>query len=130
MGRKNGRGFYLYHKGHKTAPDETVYDLLGVRPTKPASVEAVEQRMVYAMLNEAAMAQTEQVVRSPRDGDIGAIFGIGFPPFRGGPLRMLDDLGAAKAVETLAELMRRYGERFTPAPGLVAMADQGKRFYT
>ena len=46
------------------------------------------------MLNEAARALDEGVVRSPRDGDVGAIFGIGFPPFLGGPLRHLDEIGA------------------------------------
>lgn len=129
LGRKNGKGFYLYHKGEKTGPDETVYDLLGLRPTRPESTGLVEQRLVYAMLNEAAMAAGEGVVRSPRDGDIGAIFGIGYPPFRGGPLRYLDDLGAANVVGVLRELEGKFGARFTPAASLVAMAEQGGRFY-
>jgi len=129
LGRKNGRGFYLYPKGKKAGPDETVYDLLGVRPQPPADPAAVERRLVYAMLNEAAMAVDEGVVRSPRDGDIGAIFGIGFPPFRGGPLRYIDDLGAAKVVEVLRDLEQRHGSRFTPASSLVQRAEQGARFY-
>jgi 3-hydroxyacyl-CoA dehydrogenase / enoyl-CoA hydratase / 3-hydroxybutyryl-CoA epimerase len=129
LGRKNGRGFYLYHKGQKTGPDETAYDLLGLRPSKPASTGLVEQRLVYSMLNEAAMAAGEGVVRSPRDGDIGAIFGIGYPPFRGGPLRYLDDLGAANVVGVLKELEAKFGNRFTPAASLVAMAERGERFY-
>ena len=129
LGRKNGRGFYLYPKGKKAGPDETVYDLLGVRPQPPADTTAIEQRLVYAMLNEAAMAAGEGVVRSPRDGDIGAIFGIGYPPFRGGPLRYIDDLGAAKVVEVLRDLEQRHGSRFTPAPSLVERAGQGARFY-
>ncbi|MGH7656985.1 MAG: fatty acid oxidation complex subunit alpha FadJ, partial [Gemmatimonadales bacterium] len=77
----------------------------------------------------AAMAAGEDVVRSPRDGDVGAIFGIGFPPFRGGPLRMIDDIGPAQVVRTLKELVAAYGERFTPAPVLVKMAEEGGRFY-
>jgi 3-hydroxyacyl-CoA dehydrogenase/enoyl-CoA hydratase/3-hydroxybutyryl-CoA epimerase len=129
MGRKNGRGFYLYPKGKKAGPDETVYDLLGVRPLAPGDTTAIEQRLVYSMLNEAAMAADEAVVRSPRDGDIGAIFGIGYPPFRGGPLRYIDDLGAAKVVEVLRDLERRHGSRFTPAPALVRRAEQAARFY-
>jgi 3-hydroxyacyl-CoA dehydrogenase/enoyl-CoA hydratase/3-hydroxybutyryl-CoA epimerase len=129
LGRKNGKGFYLYHKGQKTGPDERVYDLLGIRPKAPASTERVEQRLVYAMLNEAAMAMGEGVVRSARDGDIGAIFGIGYPPFRGGPLRYLDDIGAARAVEVLRGLEREFGPRFAPAETLVRMAAAGTRFY-
>jgi 3-hydroxyacyl-CoA dehydrogenase/enoyl-CoA hydratase/3-hydroxybutyryl-CoA epimerase len=129
LGRKNGKGFYLYHKGQKTGPDETAYDLLGLRPAKPVSTGLVEQRLVYSMLNEAAMAAAEGVVRSPRDGDIGAIFGIGYPPFRGGPLRYLDDLGAANVVGVLKELEAKFGNRFTPAASLVTMAERGERFY-
>jgi 3-hydroxyacyl-CoA dehydrogenase/enoyl-CoA hydratase/3-hydroxybutyryl-CoA epimerase len=85
--------------------------------------------MVLALLNEAAMAVDEGVVRSPRDGDIAAIFGFGFPPFRGGPLRYLDDLGAASVVESLDRLAREWGPRFTPTPALLRMAREGRRFY-
>ena len=88
-----------------------------------------ERRLVYAMLNEAAMALDEGVVRSPRDGDIGAIFGIGFPAFRGGPLRMIDDLTAARVVEVLHELQDIHGPRFAPAVSLVEMATHGSRYY-
>jgi 3-hydroxyacyl-CoA dehydrogenase/enoyl-CoA hydratase/3-hydroxybutyryl-CoA epimerase len=92
-------------------------------------MDLVERRLVYAMLNEAAMACAEDVIRSARDGDIGAIYGIGFPAFRGGPLRLVDDLGASKVVSTLQELEDQYGERFRPAPALVEMARQGGRYY-
>jgi len=129
LGRKNGRGFYHYHQGHKTGVDEKVYDLIGVRPQEKHSPASIEQRLVYIMLNEAAMAAGEGVVRSPRDGDIGAIFGIGYPPFRGGPLRLIDDLGPASVVRTLNELASAYGERFTPCPTLVAMGAEGRKFY-
>jgi 3-hydroxyacyl-CoA dehydrogenase/enoyl-CoA hydratase/3-hydroxybutyryl-CoA epimerase len=130
LGRKNGRGFYLYHQGQKTSPDETVYDLLGVRPAKTVDTATVERRLLYAMLNEAALAVADGVVRSPRDGDLGAIFGFGFPPFLGGPLRLMDDLGSAKVVETLNDLAGRFGERFKPAPRLVEMAARGGKFYS
>lgn len=129
LGRKNGRGFYLYRDGEKHGPDETVYDLLGIRPSAPASTDLVEKRLVYSMLNEAAMAAGEGVVRSPRDGDIGAIFGIGYPPFRGGPLRTIDDLGQSSVVQVLRELESKVGPRFAPAASLVAMAERGERFY-
>ena len=129
LGRKNGRGFYLYHKGQKTSPDETVYDLLGVRLAKTIDEATVERRLIYAMLNEAALAEADGVLRSPRDGDLGAIFGFGFPPFLGGPFRLLDDLGASTVVGTLNELTGRFGERFKPAPRLVELASSGGKFY-
>jgi 3-hydroxyacyl-CoA dehydrogenase / enoyl-CoA hydratase / 3-hydroxybutyryl-CoA epimerase len=129
LGRKNGKGFYHYKDGHKTGVDDKVYDVLGVQPQQKNSPATIEQRLVYIMLNEAAMALEEGVVRSPRDGDIGAIFGIGFPPFRGGPLRLIDDIGAVNVVHTLRELTAAYGERFQPAEVLVTMAHEVKRYY-
>ncbi len=128
-GRKSGKGFYHYLDGHKTGADERVYDLLGIRPQDTHSPETIEQRLVYSMLNEAAMAAMEGVIRTPRDGDIGAIFGIGFPPFRGGPLRMIDDVGATKVVTILRELATQFGDRFAPAPRLVEKAERNERFY-
>ena len=128
LGRKNGQGFYKYTKGHKAGVDNSVYPLLGVRPAD-AEPELVERRLVYSMLNEAAMACAEDVVRSPRDGDVGAIFGIGFPAFRGGPLRMIDDLGPGRVVETLYQLQEQFGERFRPAGSLLEMARGSRRYY-
>jgi 3-hydroxyacyl-CoA dehydrogenase/enoyl-CoA hydratase/3-hydroxybutyryl-CoA epimerase len=128
-GRKSGTGFYAYHEGHKTGVDERVYRVLGVKPLEGFTPEDVQERLVYAMLNEAALAASEDVVRSARDGDIGAIYGIGFPPFRGGPLRMIDDLGAGKVADKLERLALENGTRFVPAPALREMAADGARFY-
>jgi 3-hydroxyacyl-CoA dehydrogenase / enoyl-CoA hydratase / 3-hydroxybutyryl-CoA epimerase len=128
LGRKNGRGFYKYREGHKAGVDSSVYPLLGVRPGEAHS-DLVQRRLLYAMLNEAAMACAEHVVRTPRDADIGAIFGIGFPAFRGGPLRMIDDLGAGRVVETLYQLQEQFGERFRPAASLLEMSRRSSRYY-
>jgi 3-hydroxyacyl-CoA dehydrogenase/enoyl-CoA hydratase/3-hydroxybutyryl-CoA epimerase len=129
LGRKNGRGFYFYKDGHKTGADGSVFQLLGVRPLGEVDKQRVEDRLVFAMLNEAAMAMGEGVVRMPRDADIGAVFGIGFPPFRGGPLRALDAMGAAEAVAKLERLEAAHGARFHPAPVLEEMARTGGRWY-
>lgn len=129
LGRKNGRGLYRYEKGKKKGPDKSVYRLLGVRRNEEVSPETIEQRLLFAMLNEAAMAVGEGVVQSPRDGDIGAIFGIGFPPFRGGPLRVIDTLGAARVVDVLQSLAAMYGARFTPCDALVEQARANRKFY-
>jgi 3-hydroxyacyl-CoA dehydrogenase / enoyl-CoA hydratase / 3-hydroxybutyryl-CoA epimerase len=128
LGRKNGRGFYRYSEGHKSGVDKSVYPLLGVHPVD-AHEDLVQRRLVYAMLNEAAMACSEGVVRSPRDADIGAIFGIGFPAFRGGPLRMIDDLTPGRVVETLYQLQEQFGERFRPAASLLEMSRKSGRYY-
>ncbi len=128
LGRKNGRGFYRYKDGRKAGVDPSINPLLGVRPGN-GDRGLVERRLVYSMLNEAAMACADGVVRSPRDGDIGAIFGIGFPAFRGGPLRMIDDVGPRRTVETLYQLQEQFGERFRPAASLLDMARSGARYY-
>jgi 3-hydroxyacyl-CoA dehydrogenase/enoyl-CoA hydratase/3-hydroxybutyryl-CoA epimerase len=130
LGRKNGRGFFLYRRGKKGSADPTAGALLGLSPRAAPAPESLAERLAFAMLNEAARALEEGVVRSPRDGDVGAIFGIGFPPFRGGPFRALDAMGARAAVETLERLAAVHGDRFRPADALVDQARRAGRFYT
>ena len=129
LGRKNGRGFYWYN-GKKKRPDESVYALLANGAERKAvDAREIQERLVFAFLNESALCLHEGILRSPRDGDVGAIFGLGFPPFLGGPFRYLDHLGARFATETLERLAARHGERFKPAPNLLDMAKSGKTFY-
>ena len=132
LGRKAKKGFYKYEgvqKGEKTV-DETVYELLpgGVRRGSIPREEIVE-RCVLQMVNEAAYCLGEGILRSPRDGDVGAIFGLGWPPFRGGPFRYADSLGTAHLVERLAAYQARFGMRFQPAPLLAEMARTGAKFH-
>jgi 3-hydroxyacyl-CoA dehydrogenase/enoyl-CoA hydratase/3-hydroxybutyryl-CoA epimerase len=130
QGRKNGRGFYLYENGRKKGVDPTVYALVaGDAPRKPMEVREIQERLVFAFLNEAILCLQEGILRSPRDGDVGAIFGLGFPPFLGGPFRYLDHLGARFALEVLERLRARHGPRFTPARLLEDMARAGTGFH-
>jgi 3-hydroxyacyl-CoA dehydrogenase/enoyl-CoA hydratase/3-hydroxybutyryl-CoA epimerase len=129
LGRKSGCGFYRYEKGRRRGVDPSAYAILGVRPGQAVGPAEAEARMVYALLNEAALAMDEEVVRSARDGDVGAVFGIGYPAFRGGPLRYLDTIGPARAVQELQRLEQSWGERFRPAPLLVRLADAGEQFH-
>ena len=128
LGRKAGRGFYRYAGGRKRDVDPAVSELLGIHPNGPHAAEVI-QRLVLVMLNEAARAVGEGVVRAPRDGDVAAIFGFGFPPFRGGPLRHVDDLGAARLIGELERLAERHGARFAPCDVLVEQARRGSKFY-
>ena len=129
LGRKAGRGFYRFEGGRKRGVDPAINELLGVRPTNRMAIQEVETRLVLPMLNEAARAFAEEVVRSPRDADVGAIFGFGFPAFRGGPLWYADDRGAAGIVDALEQLRSDHGERFAPAERLVDMARSSRKFY-
>jgi 3-hydroxyacyl-CoA dehydrogenase / enoyl-CoA hydratase / 3-hydroxybutyryl-CoA epimerase len=128
LGRKNERGFYLYG-GKKKGVDESVYKLLGISPDRSMEAEEIATRCALQMVNEAAKCFGEGILRSARDGDIGAIFGLGFPPFRGGPFRMVDSLGADAVVDRLREYEARLGARFSPAPILVKLALEGGSFY-
>ncbi|POW59809.1 fatty acid oxidation complex subunit alpha FadJ [Candidatus Pantoea alvi] len=130
-GRKNGKGFYLYGGGRRGGkkPDPAIYPLLGVQPAARQSEAQIAERCIMMMLNEAARCLDEGVIRSPRDGDIGAVFGIGFPPFLGGPFRYMDRRGAADIAQTLRELMRQHGERFAPCEALLAAEQQERKFY-
>lgn len=129
LGRKSGRGFYRYDNGKRRGVDQSAYQLIGVRPGGNVPEADIESRMVHALLNEATRALDEGVVRSARDGDVGAVFGIGYPPFRGGPLRYLDTIGPQSAVDELRRLQRAYGDRFAPSPALERLAAAGGRFY-
>jgi len=128
-GRKGRNGFYRYDDaGQKGRVDESVYELIGGERREVLAEEIVE-RCVLAMVNEAVLCLGDGVLRSPRDGDIGAVFGIGFPPFRGGPFRYVDSETAEKIVERLEELNARFPSRFAPAPLLLDMAAGRRSFY-
>ena len=129
-GKKNQKGFYQYGKDVKGKPvDKSVYSLLNIEPQQKLEREEIAELCVLPMLNEAAYCLQEGIIRSPRDGDIGSVFGIGFPPFRGGPFRYMDEMGIGALVAKLEKLAEQRGDRYKPAPLLVEMAEQQRRFY-
>ena len=131
LGRKSKKGFYLYDEaGKKGGVDESVYALLSNSAHNTVlSGDEMRHRCPLAMVNEAVRCLEENIIRSPRDGDIGAVFGIGFPPFRGGPFRVVDFVGAAEVVRQLEAMNAKHPGRFEPCALLVSMARDGKRFY-
>ncbi|MCP4989658.1 MAG: fatty acid oxidation complex subunit alpha FadJ [Colwellia sp.] len=144
LGKKANKGFYQYQKqrfskilsntlkgiksGQKQV-DESIYSLLSIKPTGSLSSAEISKRCTYMMLNEAAHCVDEGIVRSARDGDMGAIFGIGFPPFLGGPLRYIDKVGAKSVVAQLSQWAEKHGERYTPCQALVTMAENDQTYY-
>ncbi len=127
-GRKNGKGFYTYEKGKRGGVDTTVYEDLHVAATGGIARTDIQERVGLALINEAARCLQEGILRSARDGDIGAVMGIGFPPFRGGPFLWIDQVGADRVVERLERLAARHGPRFDPAQILVEAARTGRKF--
>ncbi len=81
------------------------------------------------MVNEAINCLQDEVIASPRDGDLGAILGLGFPPFRGGPFRYIDSVGRSKIVARLEGLAAAHGERFLPARLLAEVVENRGKFY-
>jgi len=134
-GRKNGCGFYRYRRrngdwARSDGADDEVYRLLGVEPEEGAvPPPRIVDRCVLAMVNEAVRCLDEGIVRSVRDAEVGAVFGLGFPPFLGGPLRFVDRRGADDVVADLESLTASCGVRFEPAARLVTMAAEERSFH-
>lgn len=129
LGRKSGKGFYVYgdKKGEKEVNEALTHFVGAARREAPA--HEVQERLGLVMVNEAVSCLGEGVLRSPTDGDVGAVFGLGFPPFLGGPFWYADQLGAGVLLGRLEALEHQYGARFKPAALLREHAEQGRTFY-
>uniref|UniRef100_A0A8C8IYM1 Trifunctional enzyme subunit alpha, mitochondrial n=1 Tax=Oncorhynchus tshawytscha TaxID=74940 RepID=A0A8C8IYM1_ONCTS len=134
-GRKSGKGCYVYTPGLKSKdvnPD--IEDVLGKYKLTPnplvSSDSDVQYRLVSRFVNEAVMCLQEGILNGPVEGDIGAVFGLGFPPCLGGPFRFVDTFGANKLVEKMKRYEEVYGNHFTPCQLLLDHAkDSSKRFH-
>ncbi|MDE3194636.1 MAG: enoyl-CoA hydratase/isomerase family protein [Chloroflexota bacterium] len=115
-GKGRGGGFYLYADA-KRPVNPRVYQLLGVTPRSTG--EDIAERLTLTFVNEAARCLDERILRSPAEGDLGAVLGLGFPPFLGGPFRYADALGERMAA-SLERLAAARGPRFLPTDALRA----------
>ncbi len=132
QGRKNRKGFYRYDANGKKVRgqlDPQLYRFFG--GSKRVSFDEVQlrQRIVMSFVREAIMCLQDRIIASPLDGDVGAVFGLGFPPFRGGPFRYLDQLGGRSAVDLFRRLTDLHGARFEPPLMLLERASQESHFY-
>lgn len=127
-GRKSGGGFYDYPQGGKKHLWSGLSDIWPARDPQPEMAE-VRRRMLYIQLIEAIKCMQEGVLEYAADGDVGAVFGVGFPAYTGGPFSYVDHLGAARVLRECSELAKRYGERFKAPRLLREMARDGRRFY-
>ena len=136
LGRKAGKGVYLYSEGKKKGDDALpplnpeVARLCNPKLNQSSTDSVLRDRLVLVMVNEAARVLEEGVVAAPEDVDFGMIMGTGWAPFRGGPLRYADARGLPEIVRRLEEIAAQAGEHFRPAKLLRDLAAQGKTFYS
>lgn len=128
-GRKSGKGFYMYDKGKSKEVNKGIYTYFGGEERKTIAKSEIQERLSLAMINEAVYTLQEAVIESAKDGDVGAVFGIGFPPFLGGPFFYLDEQGAKGVYERILKLEEKHGLRFKPADLLKEKAEAGAAFY-
>lgn len=131
LGRKNGLGFYGYqNKKQKAETDPAAEAILSqyVKTKRSLSSEEITLRLFLPMLLEATRALEEQVVADPRDVDTGLIYGLGFPPFKGGLLFWADTIGSAKLLE-MVQSLQGTSKSLAPTKLLQEMAAANKRFY-
>ncbi|CAD5209455.1 unnamed protein product [Bursaphelenchus xylophilus] len=137
-GKKTNAGIYKYvqegKKTKKVANEDAKKIVEKYRISPPSGVSSSEDkqlRVVSRYVNEALICLEEEVIRSPSDGDIASVFGVGFPPFWGGPFRFVDLYGAEKLVKKMEQFGNAYSEvQFAPCQLLLDYAKSGKKFYS
>jgi 3-hydroxyacyl-CoA dehydrogenase len=136
FGQKTGKGFYRYEAGsRKPVPDPEVDRLIedyrkeiGVKLRQIADEEIVA-RCIYALVNEGAHILEEGIALRASDIDMVYLTGYGFPPFRGGPMFYADSVGLQKVLDSIQGFQKGYqGAQWKPAPLLVKLAKEGRRF--
>ncbi len=123
-GKKNKQGFFKYdEKGKRKGVNSDVYTFFKGDGSKKIETKLIQDRAIHMMLNEAALCLEEGIISDPIAGDTGAVFGIGFLPFTGGPFRYMDLVGVEKTKIKLNELEGKYGNRFKAA-GIFSTTEQ------
>jgi 3-hydroxyacyl-CoA dehydrogenase/enoyl-CoA hydratase/3-hydroxybutyryl-CoA epimerase len=124
LGRKTGRGFYVYPEGEPKHLDTPA------RGTAPGvNVEAIKTRLLYAQVVEAARCWADGVITDAGEADLGAHLAWAFPSYLGGPMAVIDDIGAQAFVKKCDELVAKYGPRFEVPKKLREFAVKGERFH-
>ncbi|MBK7957271.1 MAG: hypothetical protein IPK03_03660 [Bacteroidetes bacterium] len=117
LGKKNKKGFYLYDAatGKSTGTNTAILPFFQTEKKRENTIEAICDRAIYLMLKEAKSCLDEGIISSEQDGNLGAIFGIGFMPYTGGPFSMIQSMGHDSFTAKLTSLAANYGARFDPS---------------
>ncbi len=135
LGQKNGKGFYDHGKDKRgrpvKTPAERALELISAHSSeqKDFSSDEIIARLMIPLVNEVIRCLEEGVVASAQEADMGLIYGLGFPPFRGGPIRYLETLGLDKFIE-MADKYAHLGEIYQVTDGLREMAKSGKSYFS
>jgi len=129
LGKKNQKGFYLYdEKGKSIGINDEVLSLLPKETSKMDEM-TIQMRLILPMINEASYCLADKIVEDASTIDMGVIYGLGFPPFKGGLLKYADHEGLDRLVEAMEEFSTVSLERYKVSPLLKELASQGKFFY-
>ena len=138
LGQKNGKGFYAYQPDRKgklkkqvdPSADEIIrsVQLSGGQSSGEHSTDSMIDRMMIPMCIEAARCLEDNIVSSAAEVDMGLVYGVGFPPFRGGALHYVDKIGLAEFCAR-ADSYEALGPLYHPTPTMRAMANDGQSFY-
>ncbi|WP_305407354.1 fatty acid oxidation complex subunit alpha FadB [Photobacterium leiognathi] len=134
FGQKNGIGFFSYSLDRKGKPkkslSEDAHALLAPvsKPQTEFESDAIIARMMIPMINEVVRCLEENIIATPAEADMALVYGLGFPPFRGGVFRYLDSLGLANYV-ALADQYAHLGALYEVPQGLREKAAQGETYY-
>ncbi len=135
FGQKNGKGFYDYGTDKRGKPtkvaSEAAYELFtgNVADKKDFDADEIIARLMIPMVNEVVRCLEEGIVDTAAEADMGLIYGLGFPPFRGGPIRYLETVGLEKFIE-MADKFAPLGEVYQVTDGMREMAKSGKSYFT
>ena len=131
-GIKNKSGFYLYDEktSKKKGRDSSAYQFFKGNGKQTLPVETIQDRAVMLMLKEAVLCLEDGIIDNPRVGDTGAVFGIGFLPFTGGPFLYMDTIGIDNVVKTMEDLKAKYGQKFEVPKLLKEMQSANKTFHS
>ena len=129
-GKKNKKGFFTYDsKGKKTGVDNSAYQYFKGDGKSQLPQEEIQDRAIMQLMKEAISCFDDGIIANPTDGDLGAVFGMGYLPFTGGPFRHMGTMGIQNVVNRMNELKEKYGVRFSPPASLVGMAEKGETFH-